>query len=189
MTAPATQNLPTRAGGWRQVIAGFGVLLLLGGFLFAVNSAWKNYQLHVRRTAWPTVEARIAKCDVSGSAYYSSFRHSQGDSSFVRCRFEYQVDGSSRQSTINIGNTVFTPRGKGTFLPSGLTTDKMREWVARHPPAAVHAIHYNPGNPNEISFPEAEEELSSTPPVQQFWFGLVTALFGGLVIMLGKWKG
>lgn len=99
------------------------------------------------------------------------------------------MNGSARQSTINIGNTVFTPGGKRTFLASGLTADKMREWVARHPPASVEAIHYNPGDPNEISFPEAEEELSSTPPVQQLWCGLVIGLFGGLVVMLGKWKG
>ena len=186
MTTLAPQNLTTGTGGWRQLMNGLGILLLLGGSLFAIIGMWEIYQLRVRSTAWPAVKARIVKCSVSGSAYYSSFRHSPGESSFVRCEFNYQADGSSRQNTVDIGNTVFTPQGRRTFLASGLTEEKMRDWVARHPAESFQTIHYNPGNPNEISLPEAEEELSSNPPAQKLWFGLGTTFFGMLVVAIGK---
>ena len=185
MNAIATQNATTETARWRQLITGFGLLLFFGGFLFVMDAAWENYQLYVHRT-WPTFEAHIVKCNVSGSAYYSSFRHSPSESSFVRCEFSYVVDGSSRQNTTSIGDTVFAPVGKRSFMTSGLTVDKMREWIARHPPASIQTIHYNPANPNEIAFPEAEEELSLIPQAQKLWFGLTTAFFGLLMATLGR---
>lgn len=159
--------------------------MLFGGSLFLLDGTWRSYQLHVH-TGWPAVDARVVECKVSGYDDYNSFRHASGSTSYVRCSFEYETAGVARQTTIDVGNSVFTSGELRTFLTYGLTVAQMRKWVNRHPSGSRQTIHFNPSRPEEISLAGAEEDLDMAKPERSMWAGLIASCGGMILIGVGK---
>jgi hypothetical protein len=95
---------------WVRLLLGFAYILLFGGCLFMVDGGWRSYRQYLESTHWPAVEARVVECSIHGSSYYSSFYHTAGDSSNVRCKLEYTADGAAREATFEVGEPIFTSK-------------------------------------------------------------------------------
>jgi hypothetical protein len=163
-----------------------GIILLLGGSLFLLDGAWRSYRQYVESTKWPSVEARVTGCSISGSWHSAgspSSRNVQGESSYVRCTLDYQTGGLARENTINVGSRIFSsPSGKYPFL--GVTVAAMRNWIARHPPGSTLTVHYDPSNPGNISMAGADSELRTDSPKDRFQLGMLGTVSGFAMLLL-----
>jgi uncharacterized protein DUF3592 len=163
-----------------------GIILLLGGSLFLLDGAWRSYRQYVESTKWPSVEARVTGCSISGSWHSAgspSSRNVQGESSYVHCTLDYQTGGLARENTINVGSRIFSsPSGKYPFL--GVTVAAMRNWIARHPPGSTLTVHYDPSNPSNISMAGADSELRTDSPKDRFQLGILGAVSGFAMLLL-----
>jgi hypothetical protein len=163
-----------------------GIILLLGGSLFLLDGAWRSYRQYVESTKWPSVEARVTGCSISGSWHSAgspSSRNVQGESSYVRCTLDYQTGGLAQENTINVGSRIFSsPSGKYPFL--GVTVAAMRNWIARHPPGSTLTVHYDPSNPGNISMAGADSELRTDSPKDRFQLGMLGTVSGFAMLLL-----
>jgi hypothetical protein len=162
------------------------LILLLGGSLFLLDGTWRSYRQYVESTKWPSVEARVIGCSISGSWHSAgspSSRNVQGESSYVRCTLDYQTGGLARENTINVGSRIFSsPSGKYPFL--GVTVAAMRNWIARHPPGSTLTVHYDPSNPGNISMAGADSELRTDSPKDRFQLGILGTVSGFAMLLL-----
>lgn len=165
-----------------------GIILLLGGSLFLLDGAWRSYRQYVESTKWPSVEARVTGCSISGSWHSAgspSSRNVQGESSYIRCTLDYQTGGLVRENTINVGSRIFSsPSGKYPFL--GVTVAAMRNWIARHPPGSTLTVHYDPSNPSNISMAGADSELRTDSPKDRFQLGILGTVSGLATLLLSR---
>jgi hypothetical protein len=163
-----------------------GIILLLGGSLFLLDGAWRSYRQYVESTKWPSVEARVTGCSISGSWHSAgspSSRNVQGESSYVRCTLDYQTGGLAQENTVNVGSRIFSsPSGKYPFL--GVTVAAMRNWIARHPPGSTLTVHYDPSNPGNISMAGADSELRTDSPKDRFQLGILGTVSGFAMLLL-----
>jgi hypothetical protein len=163
-----------------------GIILLLGGSLFLLDGAWRSYRQYVESTKWPSVEARVTGCSISGSWHSAgspSSRNVQGESSYVRCTLDYQTGGLAQENTVNVGSRIFSsPSGKYPFL--GVTVAAMRNWIARHPPGSTLTVHYDPSNPGNISMAGADSELRTDSPKDRFQLGMLGTVSGFAMLLL-----
>lgn len=169
-----------------RFLSGFGAIFLFGGSLFLLNGTWQTYRAYVQSRIWPSVEAHIVGCSLSGYWHYagsSHWRQVWGKTSYVQCRFNYQVNGIAYENTTRVGDSIFTSSEQRVYPPPRVTLDTMREWIARHPTDSLTIIHHDPGNPNNISLAGADSGLRLRSPYDELWFG-VFATAGGLIMML-----
>ena len=171
-----------------QFLALSGVILLLGGSLFLLDGAWRSYRQYVESTKWPSVEARVAGCSISGSWHSAgspSSRNIQGESSYVRCTVVYQTGSLVRENTINVGSRIFTsPSGK--YPAPGITVAAMHNWIARHPPGSTLTVHYDPSNPSNISMAGADREIRTDAPKDRFQLGILGTVGGFAMLVLSR---
>lgn len=177
---------------WLQFVAASSGFLLLAGAMFLLDGTWRDYRQYVETTTWPSVQARVVRCSVSGSWHYGgtpASRNIMGESSYVRCTFAYDADGSARENTINVGNTVFSsPWRKPWRKPFGpaVTVADMRAWIARHPPGSVLTMHHDPSDSNRISIADADAELRTDSPKGRFQIGTVSTTLGITLLALTR---
>jgi hypothetical protein len=175
---------PAEVSNWARFCYSFGVIVAIGGGLFLLDGAWQSYWQHIQSTIWPAVEARVVECTIAGSWSYSGTPNSRnvwGNSSQVRCKFDYEVHGIAHESTGSVGSSIFTAERRVYPAPK-VTLTKMRDWMARHPSRSILMIHYNPKDPSDVSLAGADSELQSTLPHDRLSFGIL-AMVGGLVLI------
>ena len=163
--------------------------MLFGGSLFLLDGAWHSYRAYVHRRFWPAVTAQVRECSLSGYWHYagsSHWRQVWGKTSYLKCQFSYTVDGTPYQQTLGVGDSIFTSSEQRVYPPPRVTVDTMRGWIARHPAGSVTTIHYDAGNPNNISLADADSELRLRSPYDELWFGVLATAGGLIMILIGK---
>lgn len=173
---------------WLQFVGVSSTFLLLVGAMFLLDGTWRSYRQYVEGTLWPPVEARVVRCSVSGSWHYAgtpSSRNIMGETSYVRCTFDYEAGGLPRQSTMNVGNTVFSSPWRKPFGPA-VTVAGMHAWIARHPSGSVLTVHYDPSDSNRISMTGADGELRTDLPKARFQIGTLSTIFGIILLAITR---
>jgi len=169
---------------WLQFVGACSVFLLLIGALFLLEGAWRSYRQYFESTKWPAVEARVVRCSISGSWHSGgtpASRNIAGETLYVRCTLAYQSEGLKHESTLNVGDTIFFLTGKKLFTPR-ITAAAMHEWIARHPPGSVLAVHYDPSDPNRISIAGADRELRAYSPKDRLQLGIFVITVGTVLL-------
>jgi hypothetical protein len=178
-------NSQKPASKWAPFCYSFGMIVVFGGFLFLVDGVWQSGWQYIQSTRWLAVKAKVVGCSIAGSWEDSGSPNSRnvwGESSQVRCTFDYETGGVAHESTTMAGSSIFNS-GRRVYPAPKVTKATMREWIARHPPQSVLVIHYNPSEPNEISLAGADDELRSTLPYDRLLFGVISTVVGlGLVL-------
>jgi hypothetical protein len=165
---------------WLQFVRACSAFLLLVGAMFLLDGTWCSYRQYVESTRWAPVEARVVRCSISGSWHYAgtpSSRNIMGDTSYVRCIFAYETGGLPRESTMNVGNTVFSSPWRKPF-GRAVTVAGMHAWIARHPSGSVLTVHYDSSDANRISIVGADGELRTDSPKDRLQIGILSASFG-----------
>jgi hypothetical protein len=106
-----------------------------------------------------------------------------GESSYVRCTLDYAADGFSRESTVNVGESIFSSRWRKPWA-SVITLSAMHAWIRRHPSGSVLTVHYDPSDSGRISMAGADRELRTGSPKDEFQFGMVGTVIGMVVLAL-----
>lgn len=128
----------------------------------------------------------MVRCFISGSWHYAgtpTSRNMLGESSYVRCTLDYAADGFSRESTVNVGDRIFSSRWRNPWA-SVITVSAMHAWIRRHPSGSVLTVHYDPPDPGRISMAGTDRELRTDSPKDEIQFGMVGTIIGMVVLTL-----
>lgn len=154
-----------------------GTLRLFTGFLWlcaalaAIAAAWEAYDRSVVEHRWPVTEAEVVKCAI---VTHSSRRGPDFDT--LGCTFRYRVEGVER-----------TARTGSTGIPSAEQEAAMHRFIARHPPGARQAIHYDPADPRSISLGDADAAFQADTPQSRLRLAGLFAGGGVLLFAISMW--
>ena len=147
-----------------------GVIFALVGFMLLGLARWTTMKQYAILKTWPAVDAQVTKSRVT--RFQSHSRHPMPMYK-AEIEFRYAVNGKeylASSSTLGSSNERESER-------------KIEDYA----PGTMHAIRYNPGNPNDIRFDVGYTFAFFFGTIIYGGMGLLFAAVGMAAVVMGLW--